>query len=291
MEIKRLLNWFFLLFISFQSFSQEMVNSFPLLYSSQTNSSSSKQAQFLELIPLGSFQEMENSIDALTKKQDDSIKMSGHQYSFFIPSGFGLRAKKGEYRNTMIIGNSLHYGFTNNISASIGVAPFLFNFVWNMKTKFAFDVGEFVHIGITAEVIGNYHPTYSPESWVYGYPTLSISIGTEENYWNLSYGKLIPIVEGVTIEGPFDLVTLGGSWRIKHKGRFFLEIINLFERDDYYGDENYYNLISLGGSWFNAKSRVDFGVLILPKIEGVTANEDVSGMPLLKYVRMFGKGN
>lgn len=231
----------------------------------------------------------EYSGSGLIKGAPDYIPMSGQENLFISPSAFNYKTKKGEYRNTQIFLNSIDYGVSDNFSLGAGLIPFFVANVVDLRTKLTFNVGDYVHFGAGAHLVAGFTLGGLGENWSVGIPHGTISIGTEEKFLNVGFGKFLPFDDNVG-NLKSDLIMVGGSFRISKKGRIFADLIKVNEVEDpFFGSRGEYTMIMIGGSWFNVKNRLDFGVFVLPD-SGTGDLIQTIGFPVISYARKIGKG-
>lgn len=213
------------------------------------------------------------------------IDMNGAQNLYLTPTGFNYKSGQGEYRNVEIFYNSIDYGVSDNFSIGIGLIPLFVANVVNLKTKVSFSIQDFVHVGVGGMVFAGFTINSFDDNWGAGTLHGSLSIGTEEKFINVGYGKWLPFDNNlVTFDS--DLYMVGGSFRVGNKGRVFGDLIRVEERGQNDFNSNGYTMVMLGGSWFNQKNRVDFGLFMVPNDNGSDFSQPVV-FPIAGYARRF----
>lgn len=214
----------------------------------------------------------------------EEIPMSGYQDLFLSSTAFNFPRGETEYRNIEVFYNSIDHGVSDNFSIGFGVIPLLIANVVDLKTKLTFDIGEFVHLGVDAHVVAGFLLVDAGENWGAGLLRGNASVGTPEKFINFGYGKWAPFNMDV-LDTKADFFTVGSAFRIGEKGRIFGDLIYVSEEDDFDFDNDNYTMLMLGGSWFNKKNRVDFGLFTIPDT-GNGANDTVV-FPIAGYARKF----
>ncbi len=226
---------------------------------------------------------------SLFREDAMGIPMNGQQYLYLTPTAFNFSFNKGEYRNTQIFLNSVDYGISDNLSLGVGLIPFFVANIIDVRTKLTYDIGEYVHLGVGGHILGGFTFGDFGDDWSLGIAHGSASFGTPEKFLNVGYGKWLPFDRSDGFEEA-DLIMVGGSFRINKKGRIFGDLIKVNERNVEFGSPLEYTIIMLGGSWFNAKNRVDFGLFFIPPVNHGNDFGQAFGMPMISYARLFGKG-
>lgn len=206
---------------------------------------------------------IDTRVRASTLEQINSDQPSNrmtHRY-FLNNSGFGLQKGQAVYSNYLLFFNQIDYGFTDRISAALGLFPlFLFG---AEETPFWYALrynqplaNDKVRLGVRlqgAGVIGagdGFDPfNFLSFTGTFGQPDRNVSVG-------LGYG----IVDGQLVEIP--LISLSGMYRVGKKNYLLLES---FITTDQFGSGT--GLLSFGARHVGKSVSIDYG-LIMPVFDG-----------------------
>jgi len=216
------------------------------------------------------------------------IRMSGAQNLFLSPTAFNYKEKEWELRSTQILYLTADNGVSENLSVGFGLIPLLVANVVDFHLKYTYDIGEYVHFGLGGHLVAGFlivDP--SGENWATAILHTSVSIGTESRFVNVGYARWMPLdVNEITF--PSNIYMVGGSFRIAPKWRLFTDILRVVEqekRSEFSSDA--FVWAGFGAGWFNYRSRLDFGLMIVPREASDFGSGSGIGVPILTYARRF----
>jgi len=224
--LKRTLTYLVLLvalFLSEKAFSQ---NPDRLFYIKLNNGntvigkkiSEDEQTLVLNSEEMGAFTIQKKSIKKIKPIKASQIKKGKYWFEnpnasryLFAPSGYSLGEDKGYYQNSMLLYNSVGYGFTDNLSMSAGILPiplpFIGGVIFTFQGKYAFPIVQnkwnasagFMYINNFGDHLGIGYGAFT-----YGSKDHNVSIGA-------GYGW----AEGDLIKAP--VLTISGMTRLGRK--------------------------------------------------------------------------
>ena len=197
---------------------------------------------------------------------------------FFAPTAISLKKGEGYYQNAYIIGNSINYGISDNISfGGIVILPVAVL----ITPKIGFPISEKLHIGAGA-ILG-----LLPDPTLAGIGYGLITYGTIEN--NITIGGGYGFFDEEYTEWP--IITVNGMLRVSRRIAFVSEnwIIPLYDRDYNYNytsytKTNYYEaFISYGLRIMKEKITFDLALINSGDIFEVLP----IGIPYIDFVYKF----
>ncbi len=213
----------------------------------------------------------EKVTDIALQNNNDYVEMQGHERLYFSPTAFMLKKGQGEFR-TVILNNSVDYGISDNFTIGGSFATVIAASLISGKAKFGGSLNDYLHVAGGVHLFGAFAIETEPIGAALAYG--SLTVGTPEKFLSVSVGR------GTSSEsdGGTTGISFSGSFRIAERFRLYGEYLNFF---DPYGDN--YGFAVLGGSWFNARHRVDFGFGAAPIYDDAT----LIPFPLVSYAYRF----
>ncbi len=213
----------------------------------------------------------EKVADTALRNTGDYLEMQGHERLYFSPTAFMLKKGQGEFR-TVILNNSVDYGLSDNFTIGGTFATVIAASLISGKAKFGGSLNDYLHVAGGVQLFG----AFAIDSEVIGAALAygSLTVGTPEKFLSVAVGR------GISGEsdGGTTGISFSGSFRIAEHFRLYGEYFNFL---DPYGDN--YGFAVLGGSWFNARHRVDFGLGAAPIFDETT----LIPFPLVSYAYRF----
>ena len=179
--------------------------------------------------------------------------LMGADRIFSTQSAFMLKRKETQYRNLMVLYNTIDHGISDHVTIGAGLFTVIFSNILSIRAKAGYDLGDYVHVAAGGQAFGAFILDEETSGALMGFG--AITFGTPDKYLNISAGKGV----ATDNQNPFSGFNLGGSFRIHNKWRLFGEYTLL--RDNT-GDGGAFGII--GASWFTDKHRIDFGFSVFP---------------------------
>ncbi len=147
------------------------------------------------------------------EEEQEEQEIRGTEYVFFSPSAYNLGKRKSEFRNIVVLINSINYGLTDHISVGGDLSTTLGGHLLSLKIKTSYPLTGFLRVGAGARihlVSGGFD--MSSNSFFGSYYGV-ITAGNKDKFINFSVGyindKNLVIMEGTYLSA-------GLSWRVSN---------------------------------------------------------------------------
>jgi len=147
------------------------------------------------------------------EEEEEEEEIRGIEYVFFSPTAYNLGKKKGEFRNTAVLVNSINYGLTDYLSVGGDISTSITRYLLSLKIKASYPLTGFLRVGAGARVhltSGGFDD--SVDSDFISYYGI-ITAGNKDRFINFSLGN-INKKNLVLMEGTY--LSVGLSWRISN---------------------------------------------------------------------------
>ena len=179
------------------------------------------------------------------------------QRVFFSPSAFTLEKGVTEFRNTMVLHNTIDYGVSENLTIGAGLSTVLVANAVSGKVKFGGSLTDHFHIaaGVQGLVL---LPAFGEDAQTIALLYGAISVGTKDKFLSISVGMGRNDYDNENTAG----ITIGGSMRTSENWRIYMEYIYFdpVEAEDYFYRNSNTSMGTLGMSWFRDVHQIDFGL-------------------------------
>lgn len=159
--------------------------------------------------------------------------------------------EKGAYRNVMVLWNQVDFQPNPHLSIGGGI---LVPALVTLRLQGKVSITEFLHAGVAVQ---HYQIFYDEGAATHPYGM--ITAGDHQKFLNLTFGYWYRF--GTFVEDPFPMLSLGGSYQISDRWRFYAEAMVVLD------DFDNYVVPSFNVSTSRRRSMFEFGVVTIPDIE------------------------